>query len=461
MFIRHKLEEVDGGYNLVLYLDSNYAEFAKDLGDDNTKGTSINEAVEEYIKKNLKDLKIQSVKLVLGSVIVSTLVLGGVNVSALTAPITQTESTTQSTYTVVSGDSLWSISQKTGVSISTIKSLNNLTTDTIYVGQVLKLKADDTASNTNYEYYTVLSGDTLWLIAGKFGTTVDNIKKLNNMTTDSIYPGQRLIVKADTVQGVSYTVKSGDSLWLIAKNFNTTVTTIKNANGLTTDNLFVGQKLIIPTTEPTAPKPTPVYNWPDVTYIVQAGDTVTGVAKKFGTTTTNILKYNYMEPDEWLNAGDKIAISGYAPRTYTATPGEATAPARVGSVVDWVLEGQYLIKRGDVFTVVDVDTGRQFKAQMIGGYNHSDIEPLTPTDTAVMKDMFGTWQWNPRAVVIYIDGMNIAGSLSGMPHSVDVIGGNNVSGHFDMYLLNSSPHSSADNNYVGAHQSMVLKAGGR
>lgn len=463
MFKRHKLEQNGDGYNLILYLDLNYVEFAKDLGDDTDKGVLINDAVEDYIKKNIKDIKIKSVKLVLGSIIITTLVLGTPNVYAQTVEVTSptqiVQTVDQSTYTVQWGDTLWSISQKIGVSISNLKLFNNLANDAIYPGQVLKLK-DDRNTITNNEYYTVVAGDTLWLIASRFGTTIDNIKKLNNLTSDNIYPGQKLIVKSNVIQGITYTVKSGDTLWLIAKNHGTTVTAIKSANKLTSDNIYIGQKLFIPTTLAT-PSPTPVYNWPDVTYIVQPGDTVLGVAKKFGTTTANILKYNYMTPDEWLNANDKIAISGYAPRTYTVTPGEAVAPARVGKIVNWVLEGQYLIKRNDVFTVVDVDTGKQFKAKMLGGYNHSDIETLTAADTAVMKSLFATWQWNPRAVVVFIDGMNIAASVSGMPHSVDTITTNNVTGHFDLYLLNSSPHSSADSGYVSAHQSMVLKAGGR
>ena len=89
------------------------------------------------------------------------------------------------------------------------------------------------------------------------------------------------------------------------------------------------------------------------------------------------MRYNYKDPDEWFNAGEKIAISGYAPRTYTVTPGQDKAPARKGALVEWYNEGKHLIKRNNTFTVVDVETGGQFKAVMIGGYNHADIEPAT------------------------------------------------------------------------------------
>ncbi len=112
--------------------------------------------------------------------------------------------------------------------------------------------------------------------------------------------------------------------------------------------------------------------------------------------------------------------------------------------------------------MVDVDTGKMFKAKMIGGYSHVDIEPVTASDTAVMKELFGSWKWSPRAAVIFIDGMNIAASLSGMPHDVDTISGNGVTGHFDLYLKNSSPHSgttSAD--YIQEHRNMAAKAAGQ
>ena len=98
---------------------------------------------------------------------------------------------------------------------------------------------------------------------------------------------------------------------------------------------------------------------------------------------------------------------------------------------------------------------------MIGGYNHIDVEPMTVSDTNIMKSIFGNWQWSPRAVVIYHNGMNIAASLSGMPHGVDTIE-NGVNGHFDLYMKNSSSHSTSTSKvYIQQHQNMVLKAAGQ
>ena len=330
----------------------------------------------------------------------------------------------------------------------------------------------DSATNTvmvnnksaaaNNGVYTVVAGDTLWGIAGKHGTTVDNLKRINNLTSNTINIGQKLNLY------LTYTVKSGDTLWKISQQYGVSVADIQKTNSLPSDAIYIGQTLIIPgaaTVTPTpapipTPNPVPVTTWPSVTYIVQPGDTATSISKKFGVFAADIVKYNYMVPNDWFDAGDRIAISGYAPRTYSVTPGQYSTPARKGALVDWVNEGQYLIKRGETFTIVDVDTGKQLHVTMLGGYNHSDVEPVTYGDTDVMKQLFPTWTWSPRAVVIYINGMNIAASLSGMPHSFDTID-NGVNGHFDLYLENSSPHSGDTSAvYVQEHVNMVLKAAG-
>ena len=96
--------------------------------------------------------------------------------------------------------------------------------------------------------YTVRAGDTLWLLANRFGTTVDAIKRLNGLTSDSLQIGQVLQIPSEQPSGYfNYTVRSGDTLWLLANRFGTTVDAIKRASGLTGDNLQIGQVLRIPT----------------------------------------------------------------------------------------------------------------------------------------------------------------------------------------------------------------------
>lgn len=107
----------------------------------------------------------------------------------------------------------------------------------------------DPAPDTGGSFaYTVKSGDTLWLLANRFGTSVDAIKRLNGLTSDNLQIGQ--VLQIPTGQSSSYfdyTVRSGDTLWLLANRYGTTVDAIKRLNGLTSDNLQIGQVLRIPT----------------------------------------------------------------------------------------------------------------------------------------------------------------------------------------------------------------------
>ena len=163
---------------------------------------------------------------------------------------TDTGTGTTGTYTVVSGDSLYSIAKKFGTTVDAIKSLNNLTSNNLSIGQVLKIPglSSDTGSGSGTTNYTVVSGDTLWNIANRFNTTVDEIKRLNNLTSNMLSIGQTLKIPSTTSSNnyINYTVKSGDSLWNIARKYNTTVDAIKSLNNLTSDNLSIGQTLRIP-----------------------------------------------------------------------------------------------------------------------------------------------------------------------------------------------------------------------
>ena len=147
-------------------------------------------------------------------------------------------------YVVQPGDSLWLIAQKYNTTVNAIKNLNGLSSDLLSIGQVLKIPAP---SNTSVIQYTVKPGDSLWLIAQKYNTTVEAIKQLNGLTGNLLNIGQ--ILKIPSSQSVSYTeyiVRPGDSLWLIAQKYNTTVNAIKSMNGLSSDMLSIGQVLRIP-----------------------------------------------------------------------------------------------------------------------------------------------------------------------------------------------------------------------
>ena len=104
-------------------------------------------------------------------------------------------------------------------------------------------------ADTGVTEYVVRSGDTLWLLAQRYNTTVDAIKRLNGLTSDNLSIGQVLKIPTTASSGGSYfeyVVRSGDTLWLLAQRYNTTVDAIKRLNGLSSDALNIGQVLRIP-----------------------------------------------------------------------------------------------------------------------------------------------------------------------------------------------------------------------
>lgn len=210
---------------------------------------------------------------------------------------------TRYTYTVKKGDSLYSIANKNNTTVDEIKQLNNLTSNLLSIGDILELP--DLYETKNYFLYTVLKNDNLYAIARKYNTTVNEIKKLNNLTSNNLSINQILKIPLTSEDNEIiipeyqiYIVKSGDSLYKIAKKFNTTVDKIMKTNYLSTTNLSIGQQLKIET------KTTPIteieecigdenlYNEDTTTYIVKSGDSLYSIAKKFNTTVNDIIKAN-------------------------------------------------------------------------------------------------------------------------------------------------------------------------
>ena len=148
------------------------------------------------------------------------------------------------TYIVQKGDSLWSIANKFNMTVSELKNLNNLTNNLLSIGQVLKIKD---SFNNGKTTYTVQKGDSLWVIANKYGITTEELKSYNNLKSNLLSIGQVLKIPQEKTSTENiYTVKKGDSLWTIANRYNTTVEKIKVLNNLTSNLLSIGQQLKIP-----------------------------------------------------------------------------------------------------------------------------------------------------------------------------------------------------------------------
>jgi len=223
-------------------------------------------------------------------------------------------------YTVKSGDSLWSIAQKFNTTVSEIKALNQLTSNNLSVGQQLKIPTISTTPPTNeqeYITYTVKSGDTLYKIANQYNTTVQQILDLNNLSSSSLSIGQQLIIpvndnSSNNTSPIKYTVKSGDSLWSISRQFNVTVQQIIDANNLSTNNLSIGQVLIIPNS-----------NMEDngnsgsstITYTVKTGDSLYSIAKKYNTTVDELKRLNGLSSN-LLSLGQTLIIPSTTDNSY-------------------------------------------------------------------------------------------------------------------------------------------------
>lgn len=193
-----------------------------------------------------------------------------------------------------SGDSLWSISKKYGITVDELKEANNLTSNLLSIGQNLLIPTQETDVTT--DEYVVIKGDTLYAIANKFGTTVDNLKSINNLTTDSLAIGQILKIPSDTSSTETYKVKKGDTLYGIAQKYNTTVDELKSLNNLTSNTLSLGQELKIPGNKTEY-----------VTYTVKKGDTLYSIAREFGTTVSAITELNNLSTTV-LSIGQKLLL---------------------------------------------------------------------------------------------------------------------------------------------------------
>ena len=125
--------------------------------------------------------------------------------------------------------------------------------------------------------------------------------------------------------------------------------------------------------------------------------------------------------------------------------------------LDWFNGKQNVIPRGATFEVKDVLTGKTFTVKRWAGANHIDAEPLTASDTAAMKSIYGgSWSWNRRAILVKYNGHVYAASMNGMPHGTTTISNNNFNGHFCIHFYKSRTHET--NKVDAAHQNAVARA---
>ena len=224
------------------------------------------------------------------------------------------------TYTVKAGDTLYGISNQFGVSVTELAQLNGIKGSNIIIGQVLKIPGSSGTNPNNMFMYTVKKGDSLYSIAKKYNTTVQEIINLNYLKTNKLSIGQVLrIPEMYTPEDqmfmpsyINYTVKNGDNLYSIARKYNIDINTLMKDNGLTSNILKIGQVLKIRTTteeieECFGEDYTPSKTESNISYIVKSGDSLYSIAKKYNTTVDTIKKKNNLKSNT-LSIGQKLII---------------------------------------------------------------------------------------------------------------------------------------------------------
>ena len=197
-------------------------------------------------------------------------------------------------YKVQKGDTLWDIANKYNTTVDTIKSINNLSSTSLTVNQQLFIPKNANMGVKN-NIYVVQKGDTLYDIALAKGVSVKEIKDINNLTSDILQIGQILNIPLPSSGEINYVVQKEDNLYTIANKYDITIDDIKKLNNLSTNILQIGQVLKIPGSTN--------YN----TYIVKKGDNLWDIANKYGTTVKKLMTINNLDTT-LLKIGQSIII---------------------------------------------------------------------------------------------------------------------------------------------------------
>ncbi len=184
--------------------------------------------------------------------------------------------------------------------------------DAVVDAVIATYEGETVPSLSGDNYYIVKAGDSLWKIANKYGITVNELKNMNGLTSDNLSVGQILEVPTSDNASNSddtYIVKAGDSLWKIANQYGLTVAELKDLNNLTNDNLSIGQVLKLSN------------SLDNNTYVVKAGDSLWNIANKYGITVNELKSLNGLTSDN-LNIGQILKVPSGV-NTYVVKSGDS------------------------------------------------------------------------------------------------------------------------------------------
>ena len=218
-------------------------------------------------------------------------------------------------YVVEEGDTLAEIAADHGVSTQELADANDIANpNRIYVGQVLVIPGEQGSPD---QTHTVAYGDTLGTIAWQYGTSVSRITDANGISNPNrIFPGQILVIPSGDPSAPysgeprTHKVQAGESLALIAARYGVTVDQIKEANGITNGNLiFIGSTLNIDVPEELVSFDPEISTTP-ANHAVEAGDSLGGIAGRYNVPLDQLISHNNIANPDLIRIGQIIEIPG-------------------------------------------------------------------------------------------------------------------------------------------------------
>jgi LysM repeat protein len=250
---------------------------------------------------------------------------------------------------VQAGENLWVISRRYGVALKTLLELNGLSEQSILQPGMKILIEGERDAQSGSLLYEVKQGDTPWGIAREFQIPVRLLLEANNLTEKSILRvGQKLVIplsgdgrlKASertstqgTTQPQVHTVRQGDSLWRISRQYGVDIRSLMKANGLTeTSILQVGMRLVIPkeTGRTAVASSSSATSWG--TYTVKEGDTLWNISRRFGIPLKELLQANGLRETSVLQIGQVLRVPSRG--------GVPSAPQRAQQGFIWPVNGR-------------------------------------------------------------------------------------------------------------------------
>lgn len=171
-------------------------------------------------------------------------------------------------------------------------------------------------------------------------------------------------------------------------------------------------------------------------YIVQRGDTIWGLTRRWQTTIDELQRINSITNINQIREGDSLFI-----------PGTYQVEKKAVRDIHWN-EVNTLFPVNTTAIITDVESGLSFRVKRLFGSYHADIEPLTANDTEILRAIYnGQWSWERRAVIAHLGSVSVAGSINGFPHDSQSIYTNNFNGHICLHFRGSRLHNSGHPDY--------------